>query len=278
VRCSLFAAVAACLAVARGVKFPHGRSAWACAGVGLGFFVVPSALGAFAQDWVSALDRVAVFSLTPVVAVVLEPYLQGGELRRGRAALAGALCAVAGILLIFPLQSPGSLRAGAALCALVAAAVCIAATNCLGIGLAQNLAGRSTLAMAAQACAASAVCFAAASWFAPQTVWRWNDLLPQLIWSLSIDLPALFLLFWLLPRLAASRMTARFLLAPLFAIVAEIVLQPMKPPLQGWVGLALLGGGSGWLIFAPGEESDEEARGLLNLFPGESPVRPPRED
>jgi len=79
---SVFAAVAACLAVARRVEFPRGRSAWACAGVGLGFFVVPSALGAFVQDRASALDRVAVFSLTPVFAAVLEPYLQDSGLRR----------------------------------------------------------------------------------------------------------------------------------------------------------------------------------------------------
>src|SRR5689334_2022787 len=44
---SVFAAVAACLAVARRVEFSRGRSAWACAGVGVGLFVVPSALGAF---------------------------------------------------------------------------------------------------------------------------------------------------------------------------------------------------------------------------------------
>jgi drug/metabolite transporter (DMT)-like permease len=277
--CSVFAVVAAGLAVMRRVEFPRGRSAWACAGVGLGLIVIPSALVALVQDWISAVDRVAIFTLTPVFAVVLEPYLQGSEPRRGSAALAGALCAVAGILALFPLQAPGSLRAGAALCALVAATVCIAVTNCLGVGLARTIAGRSTLAMAAQAGAASAVCFAAASLFTSHPVWRWNALLPQLLWLLSIELPAMFLLFWLLRRVAASRMTARFLLAPLFAIVAEIVLQPMVPSLQGWMGLALLAGGSGWLVFAPAERTDAEERGdLLKLFPDDLSRRPPQEE
>jgi drug/metabolite transporter (DMT)-like permease len=274
VLCLVFAAVAACLAVARRAEFPRGRSAWACAGLGLGFFVVPSLLVAWVQDWASGLDRAAIFSLTPVFAAVLEPYLQGSsEPRRARATLAGAVCAVGGILVLFPLRSPASLRAAAALCALAAATVCIAVTNCLGVRLARNTAGRSTLAMAAQAGAASAVCFAAASSFTPHTVWQWHALLPQLFWSLGIDLPAMFLLFWLLRRLAASRMTARFLLAPLFAIVAEIVLLRMVPPLQDWVGLALLAGGSGWLVFAPAERSDAEEQGLLKLFPGDSPRR-----
>jgi drug/metabolite transporter (DMT)-like permease len=274
---SVFACVATCLAVARRVEFPRGRSAWACAGVGMGFFVVPSALGALVQDWVSALDRVAIFSLTPVFAAVLERHLQGSRPRRGRTALAGALGAVAGILALFPLQTPGSFRAGAALCALVAVALCIAVTNCLGVGLARNMAGRSILAMAAQAGTASAVCFAAASSFTPHPAWRWNALLPQLLWSLGIDLPAMFLLFWLLRRLAASRMTARFLLAPLFAIVAGIVLQPSFPPLRGWLGLALLAGGSGWLVFAPAERSAAEERDLLKLFPDNSSRRSPSE-
>jgi drug/metabolite transporter (DMT)-like permease len=267
---SLFAVVAACLAVVRRVRFPRGRSAWACAGLGLGFFVIPTALGAVTQNWVSALDRVAIFALTPVFAAVLEPYLQGGEPRRGKAALAGALCGVAGILGIFPLRSPGSLRAVAALCALGAAAVCLAATNCLGVRLARTLASASSLAMAAQAGTAGALCFWAASWFTPHPAWQWNGLLPQLVWSLSIDLPAMFLLFWLLPRMAASRMTARFLLAPLLAIVADILLQPMMPPLQGWVALVLLAAGSGWLVFAPPERTDAEEQDSLKLFPGGS--------
>lgn len=274
---SMFAAVAACLAVARRVKFPRGRSAWASVSVGLGFFVVPSALGAFVKDWVSTLDRVAILSLTPVFAAVLEPYFQGRGPRPGRAALGGALAAVAGILVLLPLQTPGSLRAGTALCALIMAALCIAVTNCFGVELARNIAGRSTLAMAAQAGAASAVYFAAASLLTPRTVWQWNALLPELLWSLGIDLPAMFLLFWLLRRLAASRMTARFLLAPLFAIIAGIVLQPTFPPLRGWLGLPLLAGGAGWLVFAPAERNDAEERGLLKLFPGDSSRQPPRD-
>ena len=239
--------------------------------------MVPSALGAFAQDWISTLDRVAVFSLTPVFAVVLEPYLQGSEPRRGRAALAGALGAVAGILGLFPLQIPGSWRAGAALCVLVAAAVCIAATNCFGVRLARDLAEDSVPAMAAQAGAASAVCFAAATVFTPHTGWCWGALGRDLLWMLVIDLPALFLLFWLMRRLAASRMTARFLLAPLFAILAGIALQPAFPPLRGWLGLTLLAGGAGWLVFAPAERRDAEERGLLNVFPADSSRRPPPE-
>lgn len=272
---SVFAALAATIALARRLEFPRGRSAWACAGIGLGLFVVPAALEAFAQNWVSALDRVAVFSLTPVFAVVLEPYLQGADPRRGKAALASALAAVAGILSIFPLQIPGSFRAGAALCALLVAAFAIAAANCFAVRLARNLSGRSTLPMAAQSAAVGSFCFAAAAVLAPHPAWRSSALPSQLLPLFLIDLPALFLLFWLLQRLAASRMTARFLLAPLFAILAGMALQPASPPLRAWLGLALLTGGAGWLVFAPGEKSEEENLALLNVLGADSPHRLP---
>ena len=264
----VFAAVAGSLSVARGIEFPRGRQAWACVGIGFGLFVVPAALLASAQDWLSTLDRVALFSLTPVFAVVLEPYLQDGEPRQGRAALAGALAAVAGILLLLPFDLPGSFRAVAALCALLAAALDIAATNCLAVRLAHNLSG-STLPMAAQASAGAAGSFAAVAALAPHSAWRWSALPFQFFWIFVVDVPALFLLFWLMRRMAASRMTARFLLAPLFTILAGLTLESSSPPLRSWLGMGLLAGGAGWLAFAP---ADLEPRNAITM---DSSHRPP---
>jgi drug/metabolite transporter (DMT)-like permease len=252
---SVAAVVAASIAVARRIEFPRQRHAWACAGVGLGLFVVPAALAACTRGWVPTLDRVAAFSLTPVFAVVLEPHLQGTTPPQGKAALAGALAAVAGVLCLFPLDIPGSFRAAAALCALLAAAVNIAAINCLAVRLARSLAGCSSLPMAALASVASAACFGVAAAFAPHIAWRWRELLSQCLGLLLFDLPSLFLVFWLMPRLAASRMTARFLLAPLFTILAGIALEPTSPPVRAWLGMALLASGAGWLVFGPAEET-----------------------
>lgn len=260
---SVFAAAAACIAASQAGKFPVGRRAWACAGIGAGLFVIPAMLAAFAEGWVSDLDRVAVFALTPVFAVVLEPHLQDGAPRQGRAALAGALSAVAGVLFLFPVDIPHSFRSGAALFALLAASFSVAATNCIAVRTARELEGRSTLPMAAQAGAASAACFAVAAAFMPHTAWRARAVAAQIPGLLLIDLPALFLLFWLMRRLSASRMTARFLLAPLFAILAGLVLEPVSPPARAWLGMALLAGGAGWLVFAPADESEEEKRESL---------------
>lgn len=272
---SVFAAVAASISAARSFEFPRGRSARACAGIGLGLFAVPAALAACAQGSLSTLDRVAVLSLTPVFTVVLEPYLQGSEPRHGKAALAGAVAAVAGILCLFPLDIPGSFRAGGALCALLAAVFSIAVTNCFAVRLARNLSGRSILPMAAQAGATSAVCFTSAAVFTMPTTWRWSAEPLQVLALLLVNLPALFLLFWLMSRLAASRMTARFLLAPLFTILAGMALQPVSPPVRAWLGMALLAGGAGWLVFTPAEKSEIEELDPLNELTGRSPRQPP---
>lgn len=255
---SVFAALAASVAKARRIEFPRGRHAWACAAIGIGLFVVPAALDACTEGLVSTLDRVAIVALTPVFAVVLEPYLQGTPPQKGKAALAGALAGVAGVLFVLPLDMPGSFRAGAALFVLLAAAASIAATNCLAVKLAHNLASRSALPMAAQVGAGSAVCFAAAAALTPHTAWRWSALSSQLLWLLVIELPGMFLLFWLMRRLAASRMTARFLFTPLFAILAGMILDRASPPGRAWFGMALLAGGAGWLLFAPAEETEGE--------------------
>jgi drug/metabolite transporter (DMT)-like permease len=271
----VFAAVAASIAVARRAEFPRGRRAWACAAIGLGLFVVPAAVAAYAEGWVSTLDRVAVFSLTPIFAVVLEPYLQGSEPRQGKAALVGGLAAVAGILCLLPLDIPGSFHAGVALCVLLAAAFGIAATNCFAVRLAHNLTGRSTLPMAAQAGAASTTCFAVAVAFGPRTEWHWSALPFQLLGLVVIDLPALFLLFWLMRSLSASRMTARFLFGPLFTVLAGMALEPTSLPVRAWLGIALLAGGAGWLAFAPGVNIEVEELNPMNALTARSPRQPP---
>ena len=272
---SIFAVVAACIAIVRRVEFPRGRSAWACAGVGLGLFLFPAALLAWAQGELSTFDRVAVFSLTPVFAVILEPYLQGSTPSRAKAALGASLTAITGVLFLFPLSIPGSLRAGAALFALLTASFGIAAANCVAVRLAVRVAERSILPMAALAAGATAICFAAAAAFNPHAASRWNEVSSSLPGLLVINLPALFLLFWLMPRLAASRMTVRFLLAPLMTLVLGMALEGPPLSVRAWLGMLLLAGGAGWLVFAPSERPELEGLGLRNTLTADSPRQPP---
>ena len=255
---SVFTAVAAVGTLVRRGAFPRGRNAWACFGLGLGLFVVPAALTTLAEGWISAFEQVAIFSLTPVFAVVLEPHLQDHGPRQGRAALPGALAALSGALCLFSLDVPNSLRAGVGLCALLVAVFVIAAANCKAVQMASEVASGTMLPIAALAACTGAMCFSLAAGFTLHTASRWRASTSELLWLLVTDLPGLILLFWLMGRMSASRMATRFLLAPLFAILGGIAFEPAVPPLRAIVGILLLAGGAGWLVLAPPEKNGEE--------------------
>lgn len=72
---ALLAVTAALFALARRTAWPRGLSVLPPVLVGLGLFVAPAVLVSLAKDWVPELTRVALFSLVPVFAVVLEPYI-----------------------------------------------------------------------------------------------------------------------------------------------------------------------------------------------------------
>ena len=106
-------------------------------------------------------------------------------------------------------------------------------------------------------CAASAITFAAASAFYERTRWQFPPGATQLVWLVLFDLPPLILLFWLLSRISATRMTARFILAPLFTVLAGIALEQPQITTRMIIGVALLAVGATWLLLA--NESDESA-------------------
>lgn len=269
---SVFAVSAGSIAVARRQPFPRGRRAWGAVGAGVGLFVIPAGADTYARGSISSFDAVAVLCLVPVFAVVLEPYLQNCSPRRGKGALAGCLIAIAGILCFLPLETPSSVHAGVALCALLLTALEIAAANCVAVSLAQRGAEGSIVSLAAEAAGAGALGLFVMALLTPKALWTqtaWPIFIPKLLLD---DIPGLCLLFWLMTRMAASRMTARFLLTPLFAAGAGLAMERMLPPPRGMLGLLLLAAGAGWLVFAPAEPETEGPISVTTM-PTASPSR-----
>lgn len=145
---AMLAAFAAAFAVIRRTQWPSKQLLRGSLLAGLGLFAVPALLVHFAAAWLSDLTRVALFSLTLVFAVVLEPYLVGDDAQQGKGGLAASLCAVAGILLFIPIETPGSPAAGAAFCAAVLAVACVAAANCLAVKTAMRMETQTMAPMA----------------------------------------------------------------------------------------------------------------------------------
>jgi drug/metabolite transporter (DMT)-like permease len=272
----LFALTAGMFSVARRAPWPRGRQIWTAAAVGLGLFALPAVLLSLAQAWISGGTRVAIFSLAPLFAVVLEPHLNVDPKAANfatanpaiaqppRAGLLGALAAVAGALCVFPLQLPASIGAFAATGAVILATASIATANCLAVQQARALQTKSIAPMAAIAGATAAVVLAIACAFTENAPSPPAALLPELAHAAAVDLPGLLLLFWLMRRISAARMMTRFVLAPLFTILIALVLAPAQIGLRGATGLLLIAAGAAWLVFAPAEEPNTGSLSLID--------------
>ena len=97
----------------------------------------------------------------------------------------------------------------------------------------------------------------------------WSVAFERLTWSAprvdawaGLDLLALALLFWLMRRMTAVRMTTRFLIAPLLANLAGLAFLHPGVQARGWLGLSLIAAGSGWLLLGPEGEPEETGSSL----------------
>ena len=130
--------------------------------------------------------------------------------------------------------------------------------------MANELLSGSLLPMVAIMSGAAAVGFALTSGFAEHPVWSWMVFSGELKCWAAIEWPALLLLFWLMRRMSAVQMTTRFLLAPLITNLIGLVLLRPTVSFRAGLGLVLIAGGAGWLLFS--EESESERDSLPPLF------------
>ena len=196
---ALLAVAVSLLAAARGSQWPRGKQFWLSSLIGLGLFVAPAVLVFLARHWISDLTRVALFSLAPVFAVVLEPYLGRLYVAQSTTSLLASLVALAGTLLLFPVDLPQSVQAGLAFAAVVLATACVAGTNCWAVRFASELPRKSILPFAATAAASASVGLLAASAILERQ--QWQSIRPDLLsaaWLAAVEVPALWLLFWLM--------------------------------------------------------------------------------
>ncbi|HMG84409.1 MAG TPA: hypothetical protein VK574_01625 [Terracidiphilus sp.] len=250
---AVFAIIAAATAIVRRPNWPRGRSILGAVLIGAGLLALPALLIELAKGHVDDSTRVALFSLVPVFAVVLEPYLGPALQSPQRGVLAAALAAVAGTLLIFPMELPRASAPILAFCGVIIAVASVAAANCTAVKIAQSHANLSQPGFAAIATGSAAILLAIAGLSIEPRAW---SIARIDAWAIP-DLLALGLLFWLMRRMSAVRMTTRFLIAPLAANL--IALAFLRPGVQvrAWLGLLLLALGSGWLLFAPEDEPEK---------------------
>lgn len=250
---ALFAVIAASKAIARKPKWPLGRALLGAILAGAGLLALPALLVALAKGHIDGSTRVALFSLVPVFAVVLEPHFDSTFHSTQRGDLAAALVAVAGTVLIFPLDLPRTPASAIAFCGLIIATASVAVSNCTAVKIAQSQTTLSLSGFASIATGSASILLAIAGISLEHRSWPVAHIDA---WAIP-DLLALALLFWLLRRMSAVRMTARFLIAPLMAnLIGLAFLRPAVQP-RARLGLFLIALGSAWLLFAPVGEPEK---------------------
>jgi drug/metabolite transporter (DMT)-like permease len=250
------AVVAGLIALVVGAAWPRGRQIWDAVLVGIGLFVVPALLGEAAKDSIPDLTRVALYSLAPVFAVAFEPYLGRLTESQSKGGLLPALGCVIGTLGVFPLVIPRTWGGAGAFFTIILAVACVAATNCWTVRFISELPLKSGAAVAAIAGATAALALAVASLVSEQPAWNGPIIGPEIAWTTAVELPALLLLFWLMRRMSAVRMTTRFVVAPLIVnVVGFLVLRPSLR-LRAGLGILLIAASAGWLLSGREEEAD----------------------
>jgi drug/metabolite transporter (DMT)-like permease len=259
---ALLAVLATLVSVVRRSPWPGVRSLATGTLIGFGLFVIPAVLLEITRPWLSPVTRAALLTLTPFFAVIFEPYLTQRSAQQSRAALPACLATIAGALLVLPVTMPDSLPAVAAVVAIGAAAASIAAATCLAIRTLSSVAKDaaptqlSIAPFAAIACAAASFGLIVLAIFSDHPSFAWNAVPSTLAWSAATELPALLLLFWLLSRVSAPRLSIRFALSLLFPILIGAPLLHSHLSARDWCGVALMVAGTAYLLLAPEDNSE----------------------
>ena len=215
---------------------------------GFGLFVVPAIVGVLVQEGIDEATRVALFSLTPLFAVTFQPHFGMGadQAREIRGGFPAAMVAVAGSFLVFPFELPRTYAAAGSLLAVIAAAASVAAANCVGVGIVREQ-DICPLTFGVVSTGSAAMMLGLAGLIHGQ---HGNS---PVVLNVSVvsDVLALALLFWLMRQMSAVQMTTRFLIAPLMANLIGLALLRPHVEVQAWIGLLLITGGAGWMLFAP---------------------------
>ncbi len=239
--------------------WPRGRQIWDAMLLGLGMFVVPALLGEAAKSEIPDLTRVALYSLAPVFAVAFEPYLGRLTELQSKGGLLAALGCVLGTLGVFPLMIPRTWEGAGSFFAVILAVASVAATNCWAVRFISELPPKSGAPVASIAGASAGIMLAVASFIGERPVWTHELIGPEIAWTTSVELPGFLLLFWLLRRMSAVRMTTRFVVTPLIVnIVGLIVLRPSMR-LRAGLGILLIAISAGWLLASHEDDSAPDA-------------------
>ncbi len=238
----------------------HRRRLWLrLSAAGVLLLGLPSILGEVAHQ-VPGATRVALFALVPLlVVVVVASFGQEAGVPPGRTMMMPALVGLSGVLLLLPFQFPLSVHAALFYGVTIVAVLLTAVGSIWMRGLLQDCDIAFGLAIL---CGSNAVVLALAASLQRAVMPSAGDLAFVLFRGAVLDLPLLLLLVWLLQQLPPTRLAVRFLIIPLLSAIEGAVL--LRSPIEWRMGLGILliVGASGALLFGSEVDESETMPGL----------------
>jgi drug/metabolite transporter (DMT)-like permease len=222
---------------------------------GIAFFGLPALANELASGAVPAISRTVLFSLAPIVIAIAIAAGNAAEPaeRNARRSLAPSLAGIGGLLLLLPLDLPGSPRGR-----LMLAAVCIAVTL-LGIAsvrLYRSLQSVDLRDAAVIVCLSNAAFLLICSVITGEFVWSASGLASLASLSSLINLIEVPLLLWLLREMSPIRFASRYLLIPLLTIIESYIVMRPVLTLRFGAGAILLAAGAAMLLAGSSHEEE----------------------
>ena len=170
----------------------------------------------------------------------------------GRRFLTPALAAFGGALLLLPVGLPGSLLGDLKLAGLILALLLVGICSVRMFRLLQPV---TYLDAAVVIGLANAIFLSICTITNGSFLWRWSPMTTIISIASLIDLIEMALLIWLLREMSPIRLSARYLVIPLFTLIeGYLILQPQVTA-RLLVGATLLAAGAAWILFTQIEEN-----------------------
>jgi drug/metabolite transporter (DMT)-like permease len=221
---------------------------------GVCIFALPAAALQLVAGAISPAASVALFCSVPLMTVLCATYLPGSS--GTQRLLVPGVIGMAGALLLFSVNLPGSLWRW--ICFVMIVAVCLVVALA-SVWIHQLMQGASV----AGAVAAIALSCAALLGIYGETI-GWPALNVALVAGeaarcVVVDLPVVWLTVWLMREVPPARLSARFLLGPLVTVLEGYAVVRGPLPVRTLAGAALLAAGGLMLLF---KDESEELPGL----------------
>lgn len=221
-------------------------------------FALPGAVLQLAAGKVPEFTSAAAFCSVPLITVLAAGAFGAGDIEasRLRGLMLPSIIGLAGALLLFPLEDPGSLRRWLFLGLVLG---CCVVTALAGVCMHRLMQPVGVAAAAAAIGLTSAALLGMFGTAAGWPVLGWRVIALELLRSAAFDLPIVSLTVWLLREVSAVRLSARFVLAPLVTVLEGYAAERGAVGWRAGLALGLLCAGGVMLLV---RDEPEELPGL----------------